>query len=230
MISSARLHPVAAFLVASALSIVAAPVSAATIWTDWTSATIGNPGSALGTVSGVTVRYAGEVNGNTVTNGTDLFWNPSTTYVGGTSTTSPDTVRDGIALNGSFTGTNTITFSSAVVNPLIAIWSLGQGGAPASFIFSLTPTFEVGGANANFGGSAITVSGNTVSGQEGNGVVQFTGTFSSISWTDTPENFYEFTVGINGVAGPTASVPEPLSVSLIALGLLGLGAMRRKQV
>jgi hypothetical protein len=201
----------------------ATPAHATTIWTDWTNAATGGPGIASGTVNGVSVLYVGEVL-NAVVNGTSTIWSPNSSFIGGTSDTSPSSVRDEIDLQGT-TGTNTITFGSPVTNPVFAIWSLGRVGAPASFTFSITPTFEAGGPNSGFGGSAITVAGNTVSGQEGNGVVQFTGTFSSISWTDTPEFYYAFTVGVNG---PLASpVPEPVSIALLGSGIAGLMMRRR---
>ena len=154
------------------------------------------------------------------------IWAPNSTFVGGTSTASPSTVNDDLRLDGSFTGTNTITFGSPITNPLIAIWSLGQPGLGASFTFNATPTFEVGGPNSQFGGSPISVVGNTVSGNEGNGVVQFTGTFTSISWTDTFENFYAFTVGTAGTTTP--QVPEPSTLLLLGASVTGLGiALRR---
>jgi hypothetical protein len=62
-----------------------------------------------------------------------------------------------------------------------------------------------------FGGGAIGVAGNTVSGSEGNGVVEFTGTFTSISFTTTFENFYVFTVGRNDAA----QAPEPAALVLV---------------
>jgi hypothetical protein len=103
---------------------------------------------------------------------------------------------------------------------------LGQPGLIASFIFNAAPTLQAGGPNAQFGGQSIVVNGNTVNGAEGNGVVQFTGTFSSLSWTNTPEFFYAFTVGLNG---PVAAIPEPETYAMLlaGLGLLGFAARRR---
>jgi hypothetical protein len=201
------------------------PASAVTIWTDWTGATVGAPGTAVGTVSGVSVSYSGELD-NFVTSGSSNIWAPDSSFIGGTSTASPSTVGDDLRLNGDATGINTITFDSAVTNPVFAFWSLGAGGSPATFTFiDATPSFEAGGPNASFGGNPITVEGNVVSGVEGNGVVQFTGTFTSISWTNTFENFYAFTVGINRTNG---TVPEPGTLLLFGLGLLGLSLTRRR--
>jgi hypothetical protein len=197
---------------------VATTVSAQTSWADWSSATIGAPGSATGGLVGVGVTYSGELDA-AVTNGSGNLWSPASTWIGGASTASPNTVADYIRLNGDFRGTNTITFASAIENPLFAIYSLGTSNLPVSFTFNLAPTVQAGGPSAGFGGTSVTVSGNVMTGREGNGVVQFTGLVSSISWTtDVFENYFIFTVGSPGA---TAPVPEP-SEHLMMLGGLAL--------
>jgi hypothetical protein len=202
------------------------PARAATVWTDWTSFTTSftGSGSATGSLSGVGVSYAGELEA-AVINGSSIIWSPVSSFTGGTVTASPSVVGDDLRLRGDFTGTNTIRFASPVDNPVFAIWSLGSPSIPASFTFNATPTLQAGGPNSQFGGSSITVLGNVVSGNEGNGVVQFSGTFSSISWTDTPENFYAFTVGLNGPL--QTPVPEPATFALMGLGLLVLASRMR---
>jgi len=197
---------------------------ASTVWTQWSSAAAGAPGSASGTLNGITVSFSGEVLGNSVINGTSGVWSsPASSFIGGTVTTSPSTVGDVITEDGVFTGTNTLTFSSPIVNPVFAIWSLGNPSAPAQFTFDLTPIFEAGGPDV-YGGGPITVSGDVVSGREGSGVVQFTGDITSISWTDTFEYFYGFSVG---EAGPSATTPEPSFAVALGAGFAGLVLMGR---
>jgi hypothetical protein len=130
------------------------------------------------------------------------------------------------------TGTNTITFSQAVTDPVLAIASLRQGGTTAEFDFSPCETFaiEAGGPSSNFGGSSITMCGVNVCGTEGSGVIQFFGTYSSHSWTNPVfENYYLITVGDEGLA-VTSGVPEPSTWAMMLLGFAGIGFMayRRK--
>src|SRR5215831_15374503 len=215
------------FLVST--NVWATPVS----WTDWTAFTAGNlTGTAAGVISTgantVNVSYAGQVGSNSVVNGVggNTSWLPISTFSGGTISNGPAPNRDNITLSGGTgTGVNTITFSSPVVDPVMAIWSLGAGGAPASFVFAASEPFTIqsGGPSQEFGGSSITAAGNVVNGVEGNGTIRFSGTFSQISWTNPQlEFFYGFTVGSAGVLAP---VPEPSSMVLSATTLILMGAV-----
>lgn len=147
-------------------------------------------------------------------------WLPSSTFADGVAVDNGPVQANGIMqLFGGTTASNTLMFSVPIVDPVIAIWSLGQGGVEASFDFvGVTPVLIAGGPNAEYGGSAITISGNTVSGREGNGTIQLIGTYSSIQWTNpTFENWYGFNVGVADVA--TTPVPEPGELLLFVLGL-----------
>ncbi len=208
------------------LLLVAVPGAAGPMWLNWTSATTGEPGSASASAGGVNATYTGEVDG-AVTDGSATIWSPDSSFLGGSVTVAPSSVGDYIRVNGSYTGTNTIVFSTAVQDPVFAIWSLGSTAVPASFTFDATPVLQAGGANDQFGGSSITVLGNVVSGTEGNGVVQFTGLFTSLSWTSTYEDWYDFTLGINP-AIPDGQIPEPSTLGLAALGVGVLALLRRR--
>ena len=62
--------------------------------------------------------------------------------------------------------------------------------------------------------------GDVLVGNELHAVIQFTGTVSAINWTSTGENWHGFTVGLVGV-------PEPTTLLLMGLGLLGAGCARK---
>lgn len=108
----------------------------------------------------------------------------------------------GADLLGFVGGTDTqkykITFSRPVTNPVIALLSLGRNGAPARYVFTQTPTLLSSGVGYYGGcGTCLTVKKRTVTGTEGHGVVQFMGTFSSLSWSMPDyENWHGVQVGV----------------------------------
>lgn len=216
--------PLKAILAAAATSLLISSARAGVIdWNTWTSAT-------SGTISpdSVTVTFsAGGSTDNLVANYPS--YTPTSTWADGTVVSNAPTAANGIIqLTGGNRNTNVIRFSTPVVNPVMAIWSLGAAGAQASFDFlDATPVFVAGGPSAEYNGSAISVSGNDVTGSEGNGTVQFIGTFSEISWINPQyESWYGFNVGI---AGTSSAVPEPGTLALLAFGLSALGFAVRKK-
>ena len=192
-------------------------------WTQWSTSFTTNPtfGAATGTGG---ISYSGEL--ENLQFGYPS-WGPAGTFNGGTISNPPPSAGGIIQLLGGGTTVDTITFAAPVINPVMAIWSLGAGGHPASFVFKAAPfNIESGGASAEYGGTPLTlVLNNGVSGQEGNGTIQFQGTYSSISWNNPQfENWYGFTVGT------VSAVPEPSTWAMMILGFAGIGFMayRRK--
>lgn len=132
-------------------------------------------------------------------------------------------------------GTSTITFDSPVIDPVFAIWSLAPGLTQNQFLFS----------------SPFTALSNGSSG----GLIQFTGTFTSISWTNTIKDYYFITVGAGAASAPVApgtpgvhlpgpdpgipsrvipapvvlSAPEPATLVLLGAGLTAI-AMRHRRM
>ena len=218
-----RISLAAGFAAILAISSAGAGNASTIDWTAWTGATAGETnGTATGTAGSVGVSYQGEVQSLQLNYPS---WTPASSYVGGTISNAPLPSDNIIQIfGGANSATDTITFSTAVTNPVFAIWSLGQGGINAQFAFNEPFAIQAGGPSLEYGGTAITSSGNTVYGVEGNGTLQFIGTYSSISWT-TPvyEDWYGFTVGVS-------AVPEPSTWAMMILGFMGVGflAYRRK--
>jgi hypothetical protein len=216
-------------LLVGALTATSGAQAATITWTQWTSGTSGNPGSATGTLAlspDIAVSFSGKT-GGIVSNYPS--WGPAATFADGTVVANAPPKAGGIVyLTGGDSTVQTLSFSAPVVNPIMSIWSLGNSSQPASFNFiDATPVFVSGGRSNEYGGSAISVSGNVVSGREGNGTVEFIGTFNSLKWTNpSAEGWYGFTVGVTA-----AAVPEPESLPLLMLGLgavaLGLRRARR---
>ncbi len=153
-------------------------------------------------------------------------WTPAATFADGSVVDNGPLAGNGIMrITGGTATVNTITFSSPVVDPVLAIWSLGSLSLAASFHFiNLTPALVSGGSNSEYGGSSLVVNNAVVSGNEGNGTVRFAGTYTALSWTNPDsESWYGFNVGI------ASAVPEPGMFALLLAGLLPIAWRVRRR-
>ena len=204
----AAMAAIVAALVASMWSFQTTSATSATItWANWTSSSTGTSGSASGTLGTGTVSYSGQVYSTTQTTcGTD-YWADNVTpnfqtdkpYISTTVHNRPPGC-DIIALTGG--GGHTITFSPPVVNPVMAVNSTGAAGDTAEYHFTTPFTILSSGKGwftPGAGSSSLSnPSGNILRGNEGYGTLQFSGTFSSISWTvPDAEVWHGFTVGVS---------------------------------
>ncbi len=92
---------------------------------------------------------------------------------------------------------HTLTFGSSVSDVLMSIYSLGAPTIPSTLTFS--QPFQIlsstGGSSFVSAGDAQT--GYTLTGYEGRGVIQFLGSYTSLSWNVTaPEVYSAFNIGM----------------------------------
>lgn len=177
-------------------------------YVDWTAA---NPGA--GTASGViTLPDASTINvtfeaknpGGTAssfygaqTSGGTNFWNPSNPYISTQVPNAPPT-PDILQLSGGNSTIYKVTLSSAIVDPIMAIVSLGSGGNTITYDFD-SPFTIVSQATGFFGGCntcLVSLAGDILQGTEGHGTIKFLGTYSTFTWTvPTNEVWHGFTFG-----------------------------------
>ncbi|MDQ3186373.1 MAG: PEP-CTERM sorting domain-containing protein [Pseudomonadota bacterium] len=201
----------------------AVPIDTAS-WTNWTSSV---PGSISGNFTQgsdtINVTYTGNVFG--VDYGSHIY-NVPASFTSAQVTNTPGT-NGTLLMTGGTSEINSFHFSQAVVDPIIDLFSLGQAGMPVTFNFLNDAAFTILSQGAgNWGGGLLTQSGSSVTGWEGNGLLQFHGTYTDISFT-TPN--YEYYYG--ATVGATNAVPEPATYALILGGLVLIAwtARRRKQ-
>jgi len=209
-----------------ALSLIASlllPLSASAGIVNWTNWSNSSTGTTSQNGNSITVTYTGETYG--VDYASAIFDDVPSSFTNAEVSNTPGSNGTLLMHGGSPQVLNTFHFSSAVINPYINLFSVGQGNVPVEFNFTnATPEILAQGAG-HWGGGSLTQSGNLITGLEGNGLLKFTGTFTEISfYTPLYEYYYGATVGL----ADKVSVPEPTSLGLMLMGVLAVFARRRK--
>lgn len=236
-------------------------------WTDWGGGDLdaGSGFQAQGTIttgtSTVTVTYTNPqgIGFYQTGVGTDYFAQGSFGGQGRSPATSPytsslvdniPTAAEMIALQ--FRGSQTLTFSQPIVNPVFAFVSLNLNGYAFDQDFEILSLGGVDGNDCGYWGcggaqkdvvmSEFQLNSNNVDGPEPHGAIRFLGTFSTLTWrSSSNENWNGFTVGVQGTAVEVCTinltlpgcqpsgVPVPDTLALIGLGLAGFTLARRKR-
>ena len=220
---------------AAAMLAVAMPASAIEIkWADWDSATTGQvDGTAVSLGETISVTYSGSYAFAQTGSGTDYF-NPSVPYTDNAVVDNRPPAAEMVALSGGDTAlTHTVSFSEPVVDPVMAIVSLGQPGVTITYNFG-DEVFDILSSGTGYWGGAepdslFQITPSILTGTEGHGVIQFSGTYSEITWTvPTYEYWHGFTLGFE-LLESQAPVPVPAAAWLFGTGLVGLiGVARRR--
>ncbi|MFE1574435.1 hypothetical protein ACFIQG_22005, partial [Comamonas odontotermitis] len=118
---------------------------------------------------------------------------------------------------------HTLTFSQPVSNIVMVIGSLGNAGGPATYTF--TQDFAI--LSQDSSRTAFVKNGTSLTGAESSGTIQFTGTFTSLTWTiSQPEWFASFNFGATSapLAPTNTAVPGDSSATITVTPPPGLPA------
>lgn len=209
-----------AFVAVSAIALPLEAMAGTASWTNWGATP--TTGTLTQNSTPVTVTYTGSTFGTDhnayIYDVPSSFTTPAISNTPGTNGT--------ILMQGGGSSSGNFHFSTPVTNPVIDLFSVGQLGVPVSFVFN-TKNFSIlssGLGHWGTTGSSLVQSGSTVTGREGNGLLQFKGIYSDISFNlPNSEYYYGATVGA------PLQTPIPAAIWLFGSALAGLVGVSRRR-
>lgn len=160
-------------------------------WTDWISA---DTGIVTGTMGDVDVTYTGDYYSADLGTATN-YWTEGTPapYTDNAVVDTAPTAGELIRLV--YDATNKIEFSEPVLDPVMAIVSMGQSSTPVTYDFDQPFTVLSEGKGYWGDGTYTLDDADSMTGKEFHGAIQFSGWISEINFTSTYENWHGFTFG-----------------------------------
>ncbi len=155
----------------------------------WASGYSASGNTATGTINGIGFTYTlTDLSNSALSIQTISMFSPSTfpsTY----------NIPTGTSIKNTDASINTITFSSTILNPILAFSSIGQSSVPVPIEFSNDVTVLWETATTANAGDIITV-GNSITGNEGFMIVKLVGEYNQISFKyKAAENYVTFAFG-----------------------------------
>jgi hypothetical protein len=138
-------------------------------------------------------------------------------------------------------GSQTLVFSESVANIVFSYVSLNTNGYSFDQDFDILSVGSVDGKGSGYWGSGTSYKNIVDLGNgdfeyqllgtgEPHGTIQFKGAFDQVSWDSLSSEYWNgFTVGIQGTSKDVfTDIPEPTTLAIFALGMIGLVSRRFK--
>lgn len=196
-------------------------------WANWTTGTDNFPSSATVGVlpsTNTSIYYNGSAIFRQTGAGTD-YWNPTTPYVSTQVSNAPPAAYSvGVT---DFASSHTVGMATPSNGLVMALTGLGSASTATEWVFD-TPFTILSSGPGYFGGAGTLTQlpGNVLRGNEGSGVILFSGAVSVVSWTivNGEQPYWQndsatvMTIGV---------IPSPGAAAVLGLG--GLLAARRRR-